>query len=171
MAPHFTRPLTVALAAICLITVGAPFASAHFLSTHSVDAGEIRYGDSTQYDDSRIWAINRYNDMPDGVNVAPDDAWHYEDLTFSDYSANDGWCGYWQASAGADDLKLNSNYYSGASQTDRRACTLHELGHAHGLDHSYSDQVMDSCPVSSCYSGGVYNYLQSHDQADYNTLW
>lgn len=168
MAPH-KRPLAVALISVCLVAVGAPVASAHFLGEDSVDSGEIRYSDSTQWDDSKSWAIARFNDMPDGVNVAPDDPWHIEDLKISDYSANDGLCGWWDGNTGADDLKLNNSYYSGATTTNRRACTLHEFGHAHGLAHSYSDQVMDPCPVSSC--GSVYNYLQSHDQADYNSLW
>jgi hypothetical protein len=109
--------------------------------------------------------------MPDGVNVAPDDAWNVEDLAFSDYNANDGNCGYWDANTGADDIKLNTDYYSGASQSNRRACTMHELGHAHRLAHLYADQVMDDWPVSSCAGGSAFSYLQDHDKSDYNDIW
>jgi hypothetical protein len=171
VAHNVRRPLTVALITVCLFALGAPGAAAHFLGEDSVDGGEIRYGDETTYDDSRTWAINRYNDMPDGVNVAPDDAWNVEDLAFSDYNANDGNCGYWDANTGADDIKLNTDYYGGASQSNRRACTMHELGHAHRLAHSYADQVMDDCPVSSCAGGSAFSYLQDHDKSDYNDIW
>jgi hypothetical protein len=47
----------------------------------------------------------------------------------------------------------------------------HEMGHAVRLAHSYSSQVMDPCPVSTCYSGGTYTYPQSHDKSDFYGIW
>lgn len=161
------RSIRAMLMILSIVVLTAPAASAHYLSEDSVDAGEIRYGDSTQWDDSRTWSIARWNELPGGVNVAPDDAWHIEDLTFSDYSANDGLCGYWDGNSGADDIKLNNSNYNGYTTGQRRACTLHELGHAHRLAHSYSTEVMDSCPVCTTY----YTYPQSHDKSDYDGIW
>lgn len=64
-------------------------------------------------------------------------------------------------------LRLNDFYFNGATTANRRACMFHEWGHAHGLAHSYSTQVMDSCPVCPT----AYTVPQSHDVADYNVLW
>ena len=165
-----TTPARRALAGACvaaLTLLVAPAASAHYLSEDSVDGNEIRYEDSTQWDDSRTWAIARWNELPGGVSISPDDAWVVADLQISDYSANDGYCGFWDGNTGADDIKLNNYYYNGYSTGQRRACTLHEFGHAHRLAHSYSTQVMDPCPVCSTY----YTYPQSHDKSDYHAIW
>ena len=162
------RLLSIGLfAALLSAGVMSGASSAHYLSEDSVDGREIRYEDYTQWDDSRTWAIARWNDMPDGVNVAPDNAGSIADLEVRDYNANDGLCGYWDGRTGADLLALNSRYYSGASTHNRRACTLHEFGHAHRLAHSYSTEVMDPCPV--CVT--AYTSPQSHDRADYNGIW
>jgi len=152
-----------------LLFVNVGIATAHFLGEDSVDGREIRYEDYTKWDDSRSWGEARWEELPGGVTIAPDSAWVVADLEIRDYSANDGYCGYWDGRTGADLLRLNDSYYNGASTTNRRACTLHEWGHAHRLAHSYNDQVMDDCPVSAC--GSVYTYPQAHDKSDYNSYW
>lgn len=162
-----TRLLTCAVVVLSTIVLTAPVASAHYRSVDSVDGGEIRYGDETQWDDSRSWAVSEWNSLSGGVNVAPDDAWNIEDLAFGDYSANDGLCGFYDTNSGADDIKLNNSNYNGYSQGQRRACTLHELGHAHRLAHTFNDQAMDDCPVCTTY----YTSPQDHDRSDYHGIW
>ena len=157
------------LAITVVVSAGTGVAAAHYLSEDSVDGREIRYEDYTQWDDSRSWGEARWEALPDGVTIAPDSFSTVADLEIRDYSANDGRCGYWDGRTGADLMALNNSYYSGASTTNRRACTLHEWGHAHRLAHSYSTQAMDPCPVSAC--GSVYTYPQSHDISDYNGIW
>lgn len=153
----------------CLMSVQLGVATAHFLGEDSVDGSEIRYQDNTRWDDSRSTAESRWEALPGGVNILPDSAATINDLDIGDYSANDGLCGFWDGRTGEDHLRLNNSYYNGASTTNRRACTLHEFGHAHGLAHSYDSQVMDNCPVSAC--GSVYTTPQSHDRSDYAALW
>lgn len=165
-----TRCLSAgAIGLTVLLSAGTGVAGAHYLSEDSVDGSEIRYEDYTTYDDSRSWGEARWEDLPDGVNIAPDSATTAADLEIRDYSANDGRCGYWDGRTGADLMALNSSFYQGASTTNRRACTLHEWGHAHRLNHSFDDQAMDDCPVSAC--GSVYTYTQPHDKSDYNGIW
>ena len=160
--------LILASVAICAGVV-AGSAGAHFLGRDSVDGREIRYEDSTKWNDSLTWSIARWEELSGGVSIAPDSAWVIADLNVGDYYADDGRCGYWGSRTGADHLRLNDRFFNGYGTTNRRACHLHEWGHAHGLDHSYSDQAMDDCPVSAC--GSVYTYPQYHDKSDYRSLW
>jgi hypothetical protein len=146
-------------------------AFAHYLGYDSVDSGEIRYKDQTQWDDARANAISSWNDLAAGVYVALDTASTVADLEFKDYSANDTKCGKYANNSGADDAWANNAFYNGYGQRDRRACTLHELGHAHGLAHSYNDEAMDDCPVSGCLGGSSYIVPQVHDKNDYYNLW
>jgi hypothetical protein len=122
--------------------------------------------DHTQWDDSRNHGISSWNALGN-VDMKPDSATTYTDLDIQDYNENDGNCGFYSNEPGADDVNLNNRYYGGYSTTQRRACTTHEFGHAYGLDHSYSDQVMDACPVCST----VYDTPQSHDRSDWHQLW
>jgi hypothetical protein len=161
--------LCLLMASGMLLFAGVGIAGAHFLSEDSVDGREIRYEDYTKWDDSRTWGEARWEALPDGVTIAPDSAGTIADLEIRDYNANDGRCGYWDGRTGADLMALNDRVYNNYSTTNRRACTLHEWGHAHRLAHSYDNQVMDDCPVSAC--GSVYTYPQSHDTADYNQIW
>jgi hypothetical protein len=156
-------------AVVLLVSSGAGVASAHFLGEDSVDGNEIRYEDYSRWDDSHVNAEREWEGLVGGVNIAPDSITTIADLELRDYSANDGLCGYWDGRTGADLLRLNNSYYNGATTTNRRACTLHEWGHAHGLAHSFNDQVMDDCPVSAC--GSVYTTPQAHDRADYYAKW
>lgn len=54
----------------------------------------------------------------------------------------------------------------GRSQCGRNEVAMHELGHAHGLAHSFMGQVMSAfeSPFAIC-------TLQAHDIADYESLW
>ena len=65
---------------------------------------------------------------------------------------------------GADNLWYNTRLTTGYGSSKQKTVALHEWGHAHGLAHSFSGQVM-------------YKYvdetdaLQSHDVADYDGKW
>lgn len=134
-----------------------------------MDGNEIRYEDYTRYNDALSRGISGWENLSGGVNIAPDSPWTVADLEIRDYNRNDGNCGYWTGRTGADLINLNVRFFGGYGTRDRRACSLHEWGHAHGLDHSYNDQAMDDCPVSAC--GSTYITPQSHDRGDYYYLW
>lgn len=164
------RRLSFVLLVVCLALLGGvSSAAAHFLGEDSVDGNEIRYEDYSKWDDAHNNAMAGWENLTGGVNIAPD-AWNtVTDLELRDYNSNDGRCGYWDGRTGADLLALNDYVYNGYGTTNRRACGIHEWGHAHGLGHSYDDQVMDDCPVSAC--GSTYTTPQSHDRSDYYYLW
>ncbi|MCY7287032.1 MAG: hypothetical protein LH624_01955 [Cryobacterium sp.] len=147
----------------------APPAYAHFNASNSVDSGEIRYENYTQWNDSLYWARDRWNYVG-RINIAADTASTIADLEVRDYRASDDRCGYATTGRlGADLVALNSSFYDGYNTDRRRACTLHEFGHTLGLGHSYESQAMDPNPVSA--NPNYYVSPQGHDQADYHALW
>lgn len=156
--------------AVLLGGLGALPAYAHFLGYDSVDNGEIRYEDYTQWNDALNHNIAAWENLSGGVSIAPDSAFTNADLEVRDYRNDDGRCGYYTTRSGADLINLNLRFFDGYSTTNRRACMTHEWGHAHGLAHSYTSQVMDSCPVSTCNST-VPTTPQFHDREDYYYLW
>jgi hypothetical protein len=150
-----------------LVLVAATPASAHFLGNDSVDGGEIRWEDNTGWDDARAHAINTWNALG-RINIAPDNVTSIADLEWHSVNRSDvNFDGRWVAYGGADHIELNTYYFNGYSTTKRRGVAAHEQGHALGLGHSYSGQLMvDNTPAR-----GNITTPQSHDKADYQSLW
>jgi hypothetical protein len=157
------------LAAVAAVALGLPLlwtgsASAHFLGYDSVVNSKIDYVDNTKYDDARGWARDRWEDAGD-VDIQLDTGWTKADVEFYDsYSPAASWAGLYDNESGDDDIIFNTYYLDTYSTAQKRNVALHELGHALGLDHSYSGQVMYDT-VSSV------QYLGSHDLSDYDALW
>lgn len=153
---------TLGLGVLLLVLSSAP-AFAHFLGYSAVDAMEIRWGGSTQYSTARDYAHTTWNALGK-VNIAPDTATTYEDLTYSDIDRTDliftGRYTYY--SVGSDTLQFNIAYMGADDYAKNTA--LHELGHALGLAHSSSGNVMYSSNTSQ-------TDLGDHDMADYATLY
>lgn len=158
----------VLVAAVTVLWLTAVRAQAHFLGFDSVDGCEIRWEESTQYDTERVAAQNAWEALKGSdncVNIEPDVWWTITDLEWFDANRSDvTWAGLYEYEAGADDIHLNIYYMAGYSDCQRKFVTMHELGHAHGLDHSFSPNIMYGVVQSYCTLG-------SHDQTDYAALW
>ena len=143
----------------------ANVAQAHFLGVSSVDSGEIRWGGSTTYSTQWNAGISTWNGL-NPIDILPDTWWTYEDLTVGDVNnSNLEWYGRYNYDAvGSDEIDFNIYYLSSRTSTQKQNTTTHELGHALGLAHSYSGNVMYTYQTSQ-------TALGSHDISDYNYLW
>lgn len=158
--------ITTVLGATVILLAFPIAALGHFNDWDSVDNGEIRYEDYTVWDGARVHTITEWNALG-RVEILPDSSTTIADLEMRDYTENDGYCGWAGPRAGADLVRFNKPLFNNYSVGQRKACFMHEVGHTLGLEHSYSTQVMDSCPVCTTY----YVTPQSHDRQDYYDLW
>lgn len=123
-------------------------ASAHFLWWNSVDTStnppEIRYTENTTYDTANNNAIGAWNAIPGGVTIAPDVWYTTNDVEVRDTYSTSNWAGKMVWNPGADNLWYNTRLMNGygSGSKKQKNVALHEWGHAHGLAHSYSGQVM-----------------------------
>ena len=163
MKKFFIIPLLV-----LFFSASAAFATNYVSGYSSVDAGEIRWGGSTIYSTQWNGAIGTWNALPNGVNIAPDNFWTYEDLRVSDVNSSTGsWTGVtgkYIYSLGTDNLKLNTYYLNANSNSRRQNTATHELGHALGLAHSFSGNIL-------YYAQTTQTALGTQDVTDYTFLW
>ncbi|GLX95269.1 hypothetical protein Hesp01_32190 [Herbidospora sp. NBRC 101105] len=160
--------LTQLLATVILAigaSTGVAHAMAHYLSgLDAVDEYEIRWTDSTKYNATMSFAHSTWN-AQGCINIAQDNSSTVEDLEWIDYSSNDGINAYYDHDfPDADEIYLNTYYMDGFTATGLRNTMAHELGHALGLAHSYSGQLMYD------YSSSITT-PQSQDISDYDYLW
>ncbi|MEV4203096.1 hypothetical protein [Micromonospora globbae] len=75
-------------------------------------------------------AVNQWN-SPNPINVKADTATTYADVDVSDYtSSSDSRAGWFDCSAGADDIKLNTHWMDGYNESQKHAVVTHEFGHS-----------------------------------------
>lgn len=150
-----------------LLFVNSAFAVNYLQGSDSVDDWEIRWGGSTKYTTEWNNAISVWNNHG-SINIAPDTAYTYEDLTVDDvYAVNSGWSWRMWTSAGSDDLELNTYYLDMSVYTsvNDQHTIAHELWHSLGLaHHSLSWNMLQSGRQSNI-------TVWSQDEKDYDYLW
>lgn len=151
---------------IFLLTSDGAYAATHYLlGVSAVDSKEIRWGGSTIY--SSYWnsAVSTWNALGK-INIAPDTIYTYQDLTISDRSKpNEIYTAqYVYYPTFSDDIVINTAKFPNISFNEKKHALIHELGHALGLNHSPSGNMMYMYTTSQ-------TTLSNQDKSDYYYLW
>jgi hypothetical protein len=154
------------------LLLAAPFrlpapVTAHFLGCSSVEKGDIHWEGNTVFATARDYAISTWDGLA-SVDISKDTIWTNADLKIMDVNRSDViWAGlYTDRDCGnADDrIRFNRFFMDGFTDAQKKMAALHELGHALGLGHSFSNNVMN--PFVTSQTG-----LGTHDKDDYWALW
>ncbi|MEV7525132.1 M57 family metalloprotease [Streptomyces sp. NPDC091371] len=141
----------------------------------SVDEGEIRWTESTKYDDAFQWAIKRWQYAGARIKIVADSATTVNDLEFVDYSnAADAAAGNWQRrpQIGATDyIRFNKAKMDGYDTATRRQVATHELGHALGLCHKSNGGSGYVRSIMWTEAHSLFAEPQDVDKANYRKLW
>lgn len=137
-------PLT--LAAIMVIGMGTTaFAKAYVQSWDLVDSGKhLDYDGNSTYMSYIKTGASTWNNYKSGV-IRPDSASVVEDVYVSDVDSANGWAGMTYSNG---KIELNKYYMSNYSTNKITNVAAHELGHALGLDHSTTADLMDASITS-----------------------
>ncbi|MBT2449220.1 hypothetical protein J7F03_19395 [Streptomyces sp. ISL-43] len=141
----------------------------------SVDEDEIRYSDSTKYDDAIKYAIKAWQYSGSKIKILPDTGTTVNDLEFADYSDTKSTAaGYWQRRpqvAATDYIRFNKAKMDNYDTQKKREVAAHELGHALGLCHKSGSKPN---PVTSLMWPEVHSLFADPtdvDKANYKKLW
>jgi hypothetical protein len=154
----------------------------HYLHFHeenlvtSVTGGIIDwnwyYGTSTYKDAwySGVSTWNTYGNSVGGVSISTSTgATSSADLLVLDIasSSSDYFLGtYTKSTSGPDLLRFNPYYMNQATTSVKQLTSIHELGHAFGLWHSYVGNIMNSYATSTGQTS-----LGVQDKLDYDYCW
>ena len=129
-----------------------------------MDSGKhLDYDGNSTYMSNVSAGASRWNAYKSGV-IRPDSIFVIQDVYISDVNASNGWAGMTYSDG---QIKLNTYYMSGYAEYKRTNVAAHELGHALGLAHSTSTDLMDASIVkhSSAQS------LPQNDKDSYDTAY
>ena len=140
----------------------------YVLPYNSVDGNEIAY--SASFTDQRsitAWnaSVAAWNTL-NRINVHPSGVFGY-DLTVNEVNLPDESYSARYTNYGPlpDQIRLNRAFTDQYSDVQRKVVLMHELGHAHGLDHSCNSQVMGPDDDRTATD------LQELDKAVYRYIW
>jgi hypothetical protein len=116
--------------------------SHYLLNDSSVDGGEIRWDGLTKYADQWYLAIGTWNALGK-VDIATDTIFTISDLTVTDVDDSDvAWKGQTHPEIDNGTMQLNTYYLDHDTNAQIQNTITHEMGHALGLNHSFSGNVM-----------------------------
>ncbi|MCX5409285.1 hypothetical protein OHA37_36205 [Streptomyces sp. NBC_00335] len=141
-------------------------------SRSSVDEGEIRYTDSSQYDPEIKHAIAAWQYSGAKIKIVGDTTSTVNDLDFQDFndskSTAAGIWSYNAAPAWTDYIRFNKAKMSSYSAKKRRSVAAHELGHALGPCHK-DFETTNSLMWPQVQED--FDVPQAVDKANYKKLW
>lgn len=143
MKNNITKAFLILITMLIMSSISVASADVYVLGYSAVDDGEIRYGGSTQYTTAQDHSFDLWNDL-DEVDILPDTTWTIEDLNYGDYyDEDDEIVGYYQYyPLIRDEIRFNEYYFDSYTSSCKKMAASHELGHALGLDHSNSNNIM-----------------------------
>lgn len=170
----------VALATI-LFAITAKKVEAHVWCSGctSVHNGRILWRSSTVYGRVRSDGISDWNSLSGGPEFRYDSyAMVTPDLTFTDYSANDGYDAQTLINnPGVDYVKFNKYNMGDNSYYDNQAVAVHEEGHTLRLDHpdqrdpNHATYWLNHSVMYTCAACTPFNAPAAHDVNDYHYIW
>ncbi|RID82607.1 cell surface protein [Mesobacillus zeae] len=150
-----------ALVFIFVIPMSTSAATVKLLTWDLVDSGKhLDWDGSTKYQTSFDSGKNVWNGYKSGV-IRKDSAYVIQDVSISDYSEKSN-TGAVTSSGGT--IKFNSYVMDTLSSTEKKNVAIHELGHALGLAHNTSSDVMYAYITTN-------TSLSDNDKASYNAAY
>lgn len=135
------------------------FAASAIQTWHLVDSGKhLDWDGSTIYQDNFDFGVDVWEDYKSGI-IREDTIWIIEDVEVLDRDENATWAG--RVSPTIDTLEFNIFQMDDLSEEERNMVAIHELGHALGLDHNTSSDIMFASVTTQ-------NTLSSNDKASYD---
>lgn len=161
-----------AMAATAVISSIKP-ASAHDWGVTAVHNGRIEFDSYTKYTGARDWGISQWNPLAGPNYVRTLDG--TPDLSYIDYSANDGMEGITLIYPDTKDfIKFNDYYMASNAYYDNQAVGTHEAGHALRLAHPqfYESEYWRTRSIMYyCAECTPFNSPQAHDTGDFSLIW
>ncbi len=131
------------------------------LSWDLVDSGKhMDWAGSTTYMDNFTAAIDTWEDYKPGV-IRKDTASTIKDLTVSDYNERSSTAG---TASKSGTIKFNTYLMDDFSKAKRTNVALHELGHALGLAHNTTSDIMHKYTTTK-------TTLSTNDKASYDAAY
>lgn len=153
--------VSAVVSAIFLSSTTIAFGQAYVQTWDLVDSGKhLDYDYSTKYSSNLTTAVGKWEGYKNGI-IRPDSIYVVEDVFISDYYEVSNTNG---VTSSAGTIKLNTYQLDAQGSTQTTRVITHELGHALGLDHSTSSDIMYEYTI-------ITSSLTQNDKDSYNAAY